>query len=284
MSARPAGCATMGEGVALPIDRGEIGRLYAGPDFAMNRAFCVARSGDRARDCCPLEARGWLPPLDFRAFRGLERTILARQAATRVRRAGVSDEGRRKMYERDFGALPHLRSLIERYGRRVVMMVLGAPVCAAILTGGFVPGALDYTVLLGVVVRRCGLVRTLLMVMSLFVLAAAAIPKTCGSREKAYTAAMKSDLKNLASQEEIYYSDNYAYSASPSELAFVNSDGVTVTIVAGRYWWAASATHAALGTAEGCAIYYGASPSARAALDGLAPVIPGEPGRVVCTE
>jgi hypothetical protein len=230
------------------------------------------------------EIRGWLPPFDFRDVRGLERTILARQPATRVRRAGVSDEGKRKMYERDLGALPHLQSLIHRHGPRIVMMVLGAPVCAALLAGGFVPGALDYTVLLGVVVRRCGLVRTLLLVMSLFVLAAAAIPKTCGSREKAYSAAMKSDLKNLASQEEIYHSDNYAYSASPSELAFVNSDGVTVTIVAGRSWWAASATHAALGTAEGCAIYFGNSPSARAALDGLAPVMPSEPGLVVCTD
>jgi hypothetical protein len=44
---------------------------------------------------------------------------------------------------------------------------------------------------------------------------------------------MKSDLKNLASQEEIYYSDTYEYSNVVASLGFVSSSGVTVTITGG---------------------------------------------------
>jgi len=50
------------------------------------------------------------------------------------------------------------------------------------------------------------------------------------ARTRAYVAAMKSDLKNLASQQEIYYSDEYSYTSSVSALAFTPSDGVTVNI------------------------------------------------------
>jgi Tfp pilus assembly protein PilE len=93
------------------------------------------------------------------------------------------------------------------------------------------------------------------------ILAAIAIPKFSATREKAYFAAMKSDLKNLASQEEIYYADNYSYSTTAADLGFVSSDGVTVTIGEGTAsGWSASATHAAFNTTtDGCSVYYGAA-------------------------
>jgi hypothetical protein len=34
---------------------------------------------------------------------------------------------------------------------------------------------------------------------------------------------MKSDIKNLASQQEIYYADEYAYTTTTSLLSFTNS-------------------------------------------------------------
>jgi type II secretory pathway pseudopilin PulG len=110
------------------------------------------------------------------------------------------------------------------------------------------------------------------------ILAAIAIPKFSATREKAYFAAMKSDLKNLASQQEIYYSDNYSYSTSPGALAFVNSQGVIVTIAASTSssGWAASATHAALGTTQGCAIYYGSAATV------TSPTTPTQPGEIRC--
>ena len=62
------------------------------------------------------------------------------------------------------------------------------------------------------------LIELLIVVVIIGILAAIAIPKFSATREKAYFAALKSDLKNLASQEEIYYSDNYTYSTVAATL------------------------------------------------------------------
>lgn len=122
------------------------------------------------------------------------------------------------------------------------------------------------------------LIELLIVVVIIGILAAIAIPKFSATREKAYFAAMKSDLKNLASQQEIYYSDAYSYTTTTADLAFTNSDGVTVTIGATSSGWTGTATHAALGTSEGCAMYYG---TATAPTVGTA--TPAQPGEVACT-
>lgn len=122
------------------------------------------------------------------------------------------------------------------------------------------------------------LIELLIVVVIIGILAAIAIPKFSATREKAYFAAMKSDLKNLASQQEIYYSDEYTYSVDEDDLAFTNSDGVTVTIGAGTTTgWSATAIHQGLTTAEGCAIYYGTATAP------TTPVAPSQPGEVACT-
>ncbi len=121
------------------------------------------------------------------------------------------------------------------------------------------------------------LIELLIVVVIIGILAAIAIPKFSATREKAYFAAMKSDLKNLASQQEIYYADNYSYTTSTVDLAFTNSEGVTVGIAASTSGWAASATHSALGTAEGCALYYGTATAPGS------PISPSAPGEVACT-
>ena len=121
------------------------------------------------------------------------------------------------------------------------------------------------------------LIELLIVVVIIGILAAIAIPKFSATREKAYFAAMKSDLKNLASQQEIYYSDNYSYSSSTGDLAFVNSDGVIVAISSvTSSGWAASATHAALGSTEGCAIFYGTATAP------TSPTTPSQPGEIAC--
>ncbi|HSG07812.1 MAG TPA: prepilin-type N-terminal cleavage/methylation domain-containing protein [Longimicrobiales bacterium] len=122
------------------------------------------------------------------------------------------------------------------------------------------------------------LIELLIVVVIIGILAAIAIPKFSATREKAYFAAMKSDLKNLASQQEIYYADNYSYTSVTTDLAFTNSEAVTVTIAANTTGWSASATHSALGTSEGCGIYYAG---------GTAPTVgtatPTSPGEMACT-
>ena len=122
------------------------------------------------------------------------------------------------------------------------------------------------------------LIELLIVVVIIGILAAIAIPKFSATREKAYFAAMKSDMKNLASQQEIYYADHYSYSGVTTSLSFTNSEGVNVVVAASTSGWQASATHSALGAAEGCAIYYG---TATAPTVGTA--TPSSPGEVACT-
>jgi type II secretion system protein G len=121
------------------------------------------------------------------------------------------------------------------------------------------------------------LIELLIVVVIIGILAAIAIPKFSATREKAYFAAMKSDLKNLASQQEIYYADNYSYTTSTTDLTYVESEGVNVTITATTSGWSATAYHDALGTALGCAIYYGSATAP------AAPTAPSAPGEVACT-
>ncbi len=122
------------------------------------------------------------------------------------------------------------------------------------------------------------LIELLIVVVIIGILAAIAIPKFSATREKAYFAAMKSDVKNLASQQEIYYADHYQYTTSVTALTFTNSEGVNIAISATTSGWDASATHSALGTAEGCAIFYGT-----VATTPTAPATPTAPGEVACT-
>ena len=122
------------------------------------------------------------------------------------------------------------------------------------------------------------LIELLIVVVIIGILAAIAIPKFSATREKAYYAAMKSDLKNLASQQEIYYADNYSYTNSATALAFVKSQGVTVGIGHSVSGWSATATHSALGTTMGCAIYYGTSSAPT-----IGTATPTAPGETACT-
>jgi prepilin-type N-terminal cleavage/methylation domain-containing protein len=124
--------------------------------------------------------------------------------------------------------------------------------------------------------RGFTLIELLIVVVIIGILAAIAIPKFSATREKAYFAAMKSDLKNLASQQEIYYADHYSYSSAASDLTFVSSEGVTVGIASSSSGWSATATHSALGTSKGCAIYYGTATAP------TAPATPTQPGSVAC--
>ena len=124
------------------------------------------------------------------------------------------------------------------------------------------------------------LIELLIVVVIIGILASIAIPKFSATREKAFISTMKSDLKNLASQEEIYYADHYTYTTDETALGFVSSEGVNMTVgAATASGWSASATHQAFGTTtDGCAIYYGnaTAPSA--------PTAPSAGGEIACTD
>jgi len=91
--------------------------------------------------------------------------------------------------------------------------------------------------------RGFTLIELLLVLVIMGILMAVLIPRWANSRERAFMASMKSDLRNLATAEEAYFYDNSAYAASLASLAAYNpSTGNIVTInqatVAG---WSATA-------------------------------------------
>ena len=91
------------------------------------------------------------------------------------------------------------------------------------------------------------LIELLIVVVIIGILAAIAIPKFANTKEKAYIASMKSDLRNLVTAQEAYFSDNNSnYAANFGALGtnFKPSTGVTVTVQnATATGWDATATH-----------------------------------------
>ncbi len=101
------------------------------------------------------------------------------------------------------------------------------------------------------------LIELLIVLVIVGVLTAIAVPQFSSARERAYYAAVQSDLKNLAVQQELHYADNYEYASTLAELDFVESEGVTVTPTGTATGWSATATHEALDDDEGCVTYSG---------------------------
>ena len=92
------------------------------------------------------------------------------------------------------------------------------------------------------------LIELLIVVVIIGILAAIAIPKFANTKDKAYVAAMKSDLRNLATYEEQYAADfNGAYfSGDGSSQGFTPSQNVTVAAALSGTTpptWSATASH-----------------------------------------
>jgi len=116
------------------------------------------------------------------------------------------------------------------------------------------------------------LIELLIVVVIIGILAAIAIPKFANTKEKAYLASMKSDLRNLVTAEEAYFSDYQLYTsgdgsniggvgASNPANFFVPSAGVSIAFTADLgVGWQAKATHTGLATGRECAIFVGATP------------------------
>lgn len=135
------------------------------------------------------------------------------------------------------------------------------------------PGAIDLNGETFVSNRGFTLIELLIVVVIIGILAAIAIPKFASTKEKAYLAAMKSDLRNLATaQESYFYEYNTYYNGAIPAAAFLYNPSKDVSVavsdvtIAG---WAATATHpGAIG--KTCAVFYGvAAPVAPAVTEGI---------------
>jgi prepilin-type N-terminal cleavage/methylation domain-containing protein len=115
------------------------------------------------------------------------------------------------------------------------------------------------------------LIELLIVVVIIGILAAIAIPKFASTRQKSYRSAMLSDLKNLATVQEMYHSNNFTFSNDLVAMEGVVTEGITMNIVeATNTGWAATATHVGA-PGETCAMFQGsATPVAPATVEGLA--------------
>ena len=106
--------------------------------------------------------------------------------------------------------------------------------------------------------RGFTLIELLIVVVIVGILAAVAIPKFTTTREKAYLAAVRGDLRNLATAQESYFGDYVTYTTSLTALGANESQGVTMTIgAASASGWSATGSHT--GTPRTCAIYTGSA-------------------------
>jgi type IV pilus assembly protein PilA len=118
--------------------------------------------------------------------------------------------------------------------------------------------------------RGFTLIELLIVVVIIGILAAIAIPKFQTTKGKANAAALRSDLRNLATAQEAYFFENSGYTTDVSQLNLQVSPGVVLSIVdATGSGWSAKATHPASFPLT-CALFTGtASTLSPASVEGL---------------
>ena len=107
------------------------------------------------------------------------------------------------------------------------------------------------------------LIELLIVVVIIGILAAVAIPKFTGTKQRASRSAGMADMRNLATSQEGYYADSNRYAeltdtgSTTGKMNFVPSTGNTpLTMVASTTGWSALLT---IPGNEECGVYYGSA-------------------------
>lgn len=110
------------------------------------------------------------------------------------------------------------------------------------------------------------IIELLIVLVIIAILATIGVNRFWQARDQSFYSAMKSDLRNLAAEQEIYFDRNYLYAAAPTDLVdYASSEGITITInYALSDGWAGTATHTSL-PGHQCGIFTGNAPAATGA-------------------
>lgn len=116
--------------------------------------------------------------------------------------------------------------------------------------------------------RRDGftLIELLIVLVILAILATIGVNRFWAAKDRSLQGVIQSDLRNMASAQEVYFEYNLSYASVVTDLTnFSPSQGVTINVTyAANDGWAANATHVSLATTQ-CGFFTGNAPAAQGA-------------------
>jgi type IV pilus assembly protein PilA len=90
------------------------------------------------------------------------------------------------------------------------------------------------------------LIELLIVVVIIGILAAIAIPKFAATKDKAKLASVKTDLRNIMTAQEAYFSDHATYTTALTSTMFQPSSGNTTQLGASAASFTATVTNASI--------------------------------------